>query len=351
MSLSCFSVPSWVAVFILVGPQVAALGDQVTLKVAVGALAVLTLLGGGLSGDGFADDSLVSAVLVGTDGTGLPSSQGPGGGDAPGDGGEGLLDIVVEESSGHEHGNVGSGAVGVSSSDALVLLGDLGELAPDVGHVDGSEVSDSEQEGNDVSVGDGVVSELFSSDGLTGEVVGTVLAGDLGALEQLLGVGVGSAHSGPESLLGLTLVGDGVPDGAVDSVLLVVLLADGLLALDDGGGQLGLVHLGDPLGLELDVGESGGDGPVQDVLGDVVDVLLSEPVGVLLGSGPGSVVDLGDDLSGSDLESESVGNGLFRFSEDHVISTVVCHLCVSCNCHCNHAPTMSSHSSLIFFQS
>ena len=317
----------------------------------MGALAVLTLLGGGLSSDGLHDGSLVSAVLVGSGGAALPSNESPGSGDSPGDGREGPLDIVVEVSSSHEHRGVGSGAVRVSSSDDLVLLGDVDELGPDVLHVDGSEVSDSEQEGGDVSVGDGVVGELFSAEGLTGQDIGSVLTGDLGALEECLGVGVFATHAGPVSLLSLTLVRDGLPHGAVDSVLLVVLLADGLLTLDDGGSHLGVTHLGNPLGLELEVGKSDGDGPVESVLGDVVDVLFPQGLGVLLFSGPGSVVQLRDDPSGSDLDSESVGNGLFSGSEDHLVCTAVCHFCVSCCCHCNHAPTMSSHSSLTLFQS
>ena len=123
----------------LVGPQIAALGDQVTLEIAVSALAVLTLLGGGLSGDGLHDGSLVSAVLVRSRGAALPSNESPGSGDGPGDSGEGPLNIVVEVSASHEHGGVGSGAVGVSSSYDLVLLGDVDELGPDVLHVDGTE--------------------------------------------------------------------------------------------------------------------------------------------------------------------------------------------------------------------
>ena len=210
---------------------------------------------------------------------------------------------------------------------------------------------DSEQEGGDVSVGDGVVGELFSAEGLTGQDIGSVLAGDLSALEECLGVGVLATHAGPVSLLSLTLVGDGLPDGAVDSVLLVELLADSLLSLDNGGGHLGVTHLGNPLGLQLDVGESDGDGPVQDVLGDVVDVLFPEGLGVLLFSRPGGVVQLGDDASGSDLDSESGGNGLLGGSENHLVCTAVGHFGVSCCCHCNHAPTMSSHSSLTLFQS
>ena len=300
----------------------------------MGTLAVLTLLSGGLSGDGLDDGSLVSAVLVRSDGSGLAGSEGPGGGDTPGDGGEGPLDIVVEVSTGHEHGDVGSRAVGVSSGDGLVLLADVDALLPDVGHVDGTEVSDTEEEGDDVTVGDGVVGELFSSDGLDGEHIGTVLAGELGALEELVGVGVlGLVDLGPESLVSLTLVGDGLPDGAVQSVLLVELLADGLLTGDDRGAQLLLVHLGDPLGLELDVGESGGDTPVEDVLGDVVDVLLPQLLGILLGSGPGGVVDLGDDVSGSDLQSEAVGHGVLGRSEDHVVSVLISHFGASSNCH------------------
>ena len=234
-----------------------------------------------------------------------------------------------------------------------MLLTDVRALLPDVGHVDGTEVSDTEQEGDDVSVGDSVVGELFSSDGLDGEDIRTVLAGELSALEELVGVGVlGLVDLGPESLVSLTLVGDGLPDGAVDAVLGVELLADLLLSGDDGSAQLLLVHLGDPLGLELNVGESGGDEPVQDVLGDVVDVLFPQLGGILLGSGPGSVVDLRDDESSSDLQAAAVGEGVLGVSEDHVVSLVVSHLCASCNCHLNHCPlTISSQCSLIAFQS
>ncbi len=209
----------------LVGPQVAGGCHQVALQIAVGALAVLSFLGRGLSGDRLAYGSLVAAVLVGTGGSALPCAQGPRGCDRPGDGGERPLNIVVQESAGHEHGRVGSGTVGVSSGGHLVLLAYVHELLPDVGHVYGSEVTDTEEEGYDVTLGDRVVCQLFSSHRFDGEDVRTVLACHLGAFDELLGVGELLVHSGAESVVGLTLVGDGLPHGGVDSVLLVVLLA------------------------------------------------------------------------------------------------------------------------------
>ena len=170
-------------------------------------------------------------------------------------------------------------------------------------------------------------------------------------LEELLGVAVDGIHAGPESHIVLTLVGDGLPYTAGDSVLLVEFLADCLLTRDDGCGELLLVHLGDPLGLEVDRGESGGYAPVEDIGGDVVDVLPPELLRFFLSSGPGCVVDLRDDLSRTDLESESLGHGVDGGSHDHVIRTFVCHSSVFDRSHVQAPPTMLSHSSLIFFQS
>ncbi len=67
-------------------------------------------------------------------------------------------------------------------------------------------------------------------------------------------------------MVGLTLVGDCLPDTTVDSVFLVVFLTDLFLACNNRCGQLDLIHLRDPLGLELDVGETGCYSPVEDIL-------------------------------------------------------------------------------------
>ncbi len=134
-----------------------------------------------------------------------------------------------------------------------------------------------------------------------------------------------SVHSRPESTVVLTLVGDGLPDTASKSVFLVELLTDLFLACNDRCGEFLLVHLGNPLGLEVDCGESGSDGPVETISGDIVDILPAEFGRIFLGSGPGCVVDLRNDHSGSDLKAETFGNGVNRGSHDHVICRFVCH--------------------------
>jgi len=145
-------------------------------------------------------------------------------------------------------------------------------------------------------------------------------------------------HPWPQTLLRQPWVGDGVPDGQGDAVLIVVLLHQLLLPGDHGLLELlGLVdHLEDVLVLQLDGGESEGDRPVEDVLGDIVDIFAAQCLRVLLSTRPRGEVDLGNDHASTDGLSKAVGYRVLRFAKDHLIRRAIFHLSVSLQCHFFH---------------
>ena len=132
---------------------------------------------------------------------------------------------------------------------------------------------------------------------LDGEHIGAVLGCDLEGLDDLLRVGVLLVHAGPQALLGEPRVSEGVPDGSAMPYSSWYFFMQLLLACDDRLGELFRVvdHLEDPLVLQLNRWETEGYCPVHDVLGDVVDVLPPQGVGVLLSAGPWGEVDLWND--------------------------------------------------------
>ncbi len=185
---------------------------------------------------------------------------------------------------------------------------------------------------------DSVVSDLLAAHRLDGEQVGAVGRGDLEGLQGLLGIVVLLVHSGPQALLRQPGVGDGMPDGQGNAIFIVVLLHQLLLAGDHWLLELLRVvdHLEDVLVLQLNRREPQGDRSVEDVLGDIVDVLAAQRLWVLFRARPRGEVDLGNDHSCTDGLTEAVGHRIFGFAEDHLIRRAVLHLGVSLDCHFFH---------------
>ena len=122
----------------LVAPQVADGRNQITRQVGMGTGAGLALGGDGYAGHGLDDGIFIGTVLGGTGGPALIGNHGPRSGHGPGQAGNDMGYVLGGHATGHEHGGVGLGAVGVSAGNAAIFFGNRDDLIPHPLHVDGA---------------------------------------------------------------------------------------------------------------------------------------------------------------------------------------------------------------------